>query len=178
VPFTLFAWAQARISPEIAGAFLNLEPLVGVVLGVAVFHDPIGAAQLTGAAAILAGIALNATALHTPAIHNPAPHTPAIHNPAPHTAAVHNSALHTPVVPSPAPRTPAVQNSALRTPAIHNPAPHTPAVHTPAPHTPVVRPSGSSCSCPRLARTPAPSELQLTAIQPPPRAHKTFVRAR
>ena len=73
VPFTLFAWAQARISPEIAGAFLNLEPLVGVVLGVAAFGDPLGAAQLTGAAAILAGIVLNARALHTPAQHTPAP---------------------------------------------------------------------------------------------------------
>ena len=63
VPFALFAWAQARISPEIAGAFLNLEPLVGVVLGVVAFHDPLGPAQLIGATAILAGIALNATAL-------------------------------------------------------------------------------------------------------------------
>jgi O-acetylserine/cysteine efflux transporter len=70
LPFTLFAWAQARISPEIAGAFLNLEPLVGVVVGVVAFHDPLGITQLTGAAAILAGIALNTTALHAPA---PAP---------------------------------------------------------------------------------------------------------
>jgi hypothetical protein len=63
VPFTLFAWAQARVSPEIAGAFLNLEPLVGVVVGAAAFGDPVGAAQIVGGLAILAGIALNATAL-------------------------------------------------------------------------------------------------------------------
>jgi drug/metabolite transporter (DMT)-like permease len=63
VPFTLFAWAQARISPEVAGAFLNLEPLVGVVLGVVAFGDPVGAAQVAGGLAILVGIALNAGSL-------------------------------------------------------------------------------------------------------------------
>ncbi len=63
VPFTLFAWAQARISPEIAGAFLNLEPLVGVVLGVVAFGDPVGLAQIAGGVAILLGIALNAGSL-------------------------------------------------------------------------------------------------------------------
>jgi drug/metabolite transporter (DMT)-like permease len=71
LPFTLFAWAQARISPEIAGAFLNLEPLVGVILGVAAFGDPLGLTQLAGALAILTGIALNATALHHPAAAQP-----------------------------------------------------------------------------------------------------------
>lgn len=65
VPFTLFAWAQARISPEIAGAFLNLEPLVGVTLGMIAFGDPVGFAQVAGALAILAGIALNTRALRT-----------------------------------------------------------------------------------------------------------------
>jgi O-acetylserine/cysteine efflux transporter len=59
VPFTLFAWAQARVSPEIAGAFLNLEPLVGVALGVAAFGDPVGRAQIAGGLAILVGIALS-----------------------------------------------------------------------------------------------------------------------
>jgi threonine/homoserine efflux transporter RhtA len=63
LPFTLFAWAQARVSPEIAGAFLNLEPLVGVVLGAVAFGDPVGVAQIAGGLAILGGIALNATAL-------------------------------------------------------------------------------------------------------------------
>jgi O-acetylserine/cysteine efflux transporter len=63
VPFTLFAWAQARISPEIAGAFLNLEPLVGVALGMVAFGDPVGVAQVAGGLAILVGIALNADAM-------------------------------------------------------------------------------------------------------------------
>ena len=61
LPFTLFAWAQARVSPEIAGAFLNLEPLVGVVLGAVAFGDPVGVGQVVGGLAILVGIALNAT---------------------------------------------------------------------------------------------------------------------
>ena len=73
VPFTLFAWAQARVSPEIAGAFLNLEPLVGVVLGAVAFGDPVGAAQIVGGLAILAGIALNATALNPRHDRTPAP---------------------------------------------------------------------------------------------------------
>jgi O-acetylserine/cysteine efflux transporter len=63
LPFTLFAWAQARVSPEIAGAFLNLEPLVGVVLGAAAFGDPVGTGQVVGGAAVLGGIALTATGM-------------------------------------------------------------------------------------------------------------------
>ena len=63
LPFTLFAWAQSRVSPEIAGAFLNLEPLVGVVLGVVAFGDPVGLGQIAGGLAILLGIGLNAAAL-------------------------------------------------------------------------------------------------------------------
>jgi multidrug transporter EmrE-like cation transporter len=59
LPFTLFAYAQTRVSAEVAGAFLNLEPLVGAVAGVAVFGDPAGLRQLAGGAAILAGIALS-----------------------------------------------------------------------------------------------------------------------
>jgi O-acetylserine/cysteine efflux transporter len=60
LPFTLFAWAQARTTPEIAGAFLNLEPLVGTASGAAVFGDPFGLSQCVGAAAVLGGIALSA----------------------------------------------------------------------------------------------------------------------
>jgi O-acetylserine/cysteine efflux transporter len=59
LPFTLFAYAQSRVSAEVAGAFLNLEPLVGAVAGVAIFGDPAGLRQLAGGAAILAGIALS-----------------------------------------------------------------------------------------------------------------------
>jgi O-acetylserine/cysteine efflux transporter len=56
---TLFAYGQARVAAETAGAFVNLEPLVGAAAGAAVFGDPVGAAQAAGAAAILAGIALS-----------------------------------------------------------------------------------------------------------------------
>jgi O-acetylserine/cysteine efflux transporter len=63
LPFTLFAYAQSRVSAEVAGAFLNLEPLVGAVAGVAIFGDPAGLRQLAGGAAILAGIALSSLPL-------------------------------------------------------------------------------------------------------------------
>jgi O-acetylserine/cysteine efflux transporter len=62
LPFTLFAWAQARVAPEVAGAFLNLEPLVGVVVGALAFGDPVGAVQILGGVAILGGIALSTVA--------------------------------------------------------------------------------------------------------------------
>jgi drug/metabolite transporter (DMT)-like permease len=59
-PFALFAFGQARVAPELAGAFVNLEPLVGAAAGTLAFADPFGPAQLAGAAAIVAGIALSA----------------------------------------------------------------------------------------------------------------------
>jgi drug/metabolite transporter (DMT)-like permease len=59
VPFTLFAFGQSWLPAEIAGAFLNIEPLVGAVAGVVVFGNPAGPAQLGGGAAILGGIALS-----------------------------------------------------------------------------------------------------------------------
>jgi len=59
IPFTLFAFGQSRLPAEIAGAFLNIEPLVGAVAGVVVFGDPAGPAQMAGGAAILGGIALS-----------------------------------------------------------------------------------------------------------------------
>jgi len=63
LPFTLFAYAQTRVSADVAGAFLNLEPLVGAVAGVVVFGDPAGPVQFAGGAAILAGIALSSLPL-------------------------------------------------------------------------------------------------------------------
>jgi drug/metabolite transporter (DMT)-like permease len=59
LPFTLFAFGQSRLPAEIAGAFLNIEPLVGAVAGVVVFGNPAGPAQMGGGAAILGGIALS-----------------------------------------------------------------------------------------------------------------------
>ena len=63
LPFTLFAYGQSRMPAEVAGAFLNIEPLVGAVLGVVAFGDPAGPAQLLGGAAILGGIALSSVPL-------------------------------------------------------------------------------------------------------------------
>jgi O-acetylserine/cysteine efflux transporter len=60
---TLFAYGQARVSAETAGSFVNLEPLVGVAAGAAVFGDPVGIAQAAGAAAVLTGIALSSLPL-------------------------------------------------------------------------------------------------------------------
>jgi drug/metabolite transporter (DMT)-like permease len=62
-PSTLFAYGQARVAAEVAGAFVNLEPLVGAAAGAVVFGDPVGMAQAGGAAAILAGIALSSLPL-------------------------------------------------------------------------------------------------------------------
>jgi O-acetylserine/cysteine efflux transporter len=63
LPFTLFAYGQSRVSAEVAGAFLNLEPLVGAVAGAAFFGDPAGARLLLGGAAICAGIGLSTLTL-------------------------------------------------------------------------------------------------------------------
>jgi len=63
LPFTLFAFGQTRVSAEVAGAFLNLEPLVGAITGAVAFGDPVGLAQVFGGMAILAGIALSSLPL-------------------------------------------------------------------------------------------------------------------
>jgi O-acetylserine/cysteine efflux transporter len=63
VPFTLFAFGQSRVSAEVAGAFLNLEPLVGAIAGAAAFGDPVGLALFAGGAAIVAGIGLSSLPL-------------------------------------------------------------------------------------------------------------------
>lgn len=60
LPFTLFAFGQARIAPQLAGAFLNLEPLVGALAGAAAFGDAFGPVQLAGGLVLLAGVALSA----------------------------------------------------------------------------------------------------------------------
>jgi drug/metabolite transporter (DMT)-like permease len=63
LPFTLFAYAQSRVAADVAGAFLNLEPLVGAVAGAVAFRDPAGLAQAVGGAAILIGIVLSSLQL-------------------------------------------------------------------------------------------------------------------
>ncbi len=59
IPFTLFAFGQSRVPAEVAGAFLNIEPLVGAIAGIAFFGDPVGLRQLAGGLAIVAGIGLS-----------------------------------------------------------------------------------------------------------------------
>jgi O-acetylserine/cysteine efflux transporter len=63
LPFTLFAYGQRRVTADVAGAFLNLEPLVGAVAGIVFFGDPAGSRQLAGGAAIITGIALGSLPL-------------------------------------------------------------------------------------------------------------------
>jgi drug/metabolite transporter (DMT)-like permease len=81
LPFTLFAYGQARVSAEIAGAFVNLEPLVGAAAGVVIFGNPTGLQQVAGGAAILAGIALSSLPLL--AAHRHRPRIPPPRRPAP-----------------------------------------------------------------------------------------------
>ena len=61
--FSLFAYGQARVPADVAGAFVNLEPLVGALAATLAFHEPFGGVQLAGAAAILAGLALGSLRL-------------------------------------------------------------------------------------------------------------------
>jgi O-acetylserine/cysteine efflux transporter len=60
LPMALFAHGQSRVAPELAGAFVNLEPLVGAGIGALAFHDAFGSTQLAGGLAVLLGIALSA----------------------------------------------------------------------------------------------------------------------
>ena len=76
LPFTLFAFGQSRVSAEVAGAFFNLEPLVGAIAGAAAFGDPVGLAQVGGGVAILAGIGLSSLPLLT--TRRTAPHRQAV----------------------------------------------------------------------------------------------------
>jgi len=59
LPFTLFAYGQRRVPAEVAGAFLNLEPLVGAAIGIVAFGDSVGPRQVLGGVGIVAGIALS-----------------------------------------------------------------------------------------------------------------------
>jgi drug/metabolite transporter (DMT)-like permease len=63
IPFSLFAFGQKKVSAEVAGAFLNLEPLVGAAIGIVAFGDPYGPRQLAGGLVIVAGIVLSSLPL-------------------------------------------------------------------------------------------------------------------
>jgi drug/metabolite transporter (DMT)-like permease len=59
LPFWLFAFGQARVPAELAGAFLNLEPVVGAAAGWLALSEPAALGQLVGIAAVLVGIAMS-----------------------------------------------------------------------------------------------------------------------
>jgi O-acetylserine/cysteine efflux transporter len=62
LPFWLFAFGQARVPAELAGAFINLEPVVGAAAGWLALGEPAAVAQLLGVAAVLAGIVMSTKA--------------------------------------------------------------------------------------------------------------------
>ena len=107
--FWLFAWAQSHVPAEVAGAFVNLEPLVGAATGAVVFQDAVGTPQLLGAAAIVIGIGLGALPRKRPVVAEaPAPRAvvirerrPVAHAPATRAALVrrHPGRAHRPVPP-------------------------------------------------------------------------------
>ena len=142
VPFTLFAFGQSRLPAEVAGAFLNIEPLVGAVAGVVVFGNPAGPAQLGGGAAILGGIALSS-------VRRPGRRTasPGIAAPAVAEHAVAEAA------PAPVALAAAASPAAVRAGSGHRVAAHRVAEHVMAEAgAPLARPAGAH---PAAARHPA-----------------------
>ncbi len=61
LPFWLFAHGQAKVRPQLAGAFVNLEPVVGAAIGWILFANPVGPTSILGTTAVLAAIVLAAT---------------------------------------------------------------------------------------------------------------------
>lgn len=51
------AWqfGAARVDSASAGIFINIEPLIGALVGVTLFHDPVGLPVVIGGLAIMAG---------------------------------------------------------------------------------------------------------------------------
>lgn len=66
LPFWLFAAGQARAEAQIAGAYLNLEPVVGVAVGWLGFGDHAGLEQVLGVFVVLAGLALSTLQVNSP----------------------------------------------------------------------------------------------------------------
>ncbi len=59
LPFWLFAFGQARVPAELAGAFLNLEPVVGAAAGWLALGEPAAIGQILGMVAVLVGVAMS-----------------------------------------------------------------------------------------------------------------------
>jgi drug/metabolite transporter (DMT)-like permease len=51
----LWNWGLQRLSASQAGIFVNLEPLVGAILGVSLLHETLGIVALAGGALIIGG---------------------------------------------------------------------------------------------------------------------------
>jgi len=51
----LWNWGLKRVPASQAGIFVNLEPLVGAILGVSLLHENLGIMALAGGALIIAG---------------------------------------------------------------------------------------------------------------------------
>jgi O-acetylserine/cysteine efflux transporter len=73
MPFLLFAYGQSHVPASLAGAFVNIEPVVGAAIGWLAFGNPASAGQLAGAAAVIAGIAVSTLTPRTAAAAAPAP---------------------------------------------------------------------------------------------------------
>jgi O-acetylserine/cysteine efflux transporter len=94
LPFALFAYGQSRVAPELAGAFLNLEPLVGTAMGALAFGDPFGMPQLVGGTVILIGIALSTSRPGTARRTEPGEDPPRRRLPTPSDRIAHAGRLH------------------------------------------------------------------------------------
>jgi drug/metabolite transporter (DMT)-like permease len=111
LPFWLFAFGQARVPADVAGTFVNLEPVVGAAVGWAGFGDAASLIQFAGALAVLAGIALSTTRARKPLTARPRSSSPAVGWPL-RTAADN--------VPSPATRVRMRQSAAMSRAARHS----------------------------------------------------------
>ncbi len=60
LPFWLFAFGQARVPAQLAGVYVNLEPVIGAGVGWLLFGDGAGLGLALGATAVLGGILLSA----------------------------------------------------------------------------------------------------------------------
>ncbi len=66
IAFFLWNWGASRVSAGRAGVFLNIEPVVGVLMGVTLLGEAVGVSGLFGGGIILAAALLATTAPATP----------------------------------------------------------------------------------------------------------------
>jgi O-acetylserine/cysteine efflux transporter len=66
LPFWLFAFGQSRVPAEVAGAFLNLEPVVGAVAGWLALGEPASIWQIIGVGAVLVGVVMSTAPRRAP----------------------------------------------------------------------------------------------------------------